>query len=134
MLRPSFGHASFLISRLQFPGPGGIDLKRTTADEFGWGSAGKNGRVLDRFRTLLRRIEEPGAVATQNDRELDHKAAANYYVFMTAMSYGSGELAAPQVYINEAEGVSGAPGRTRTCGILLRSRSNSLIKTCRSTR
>ncbi|MGA8011666.1 MAG: helix-turn-helix transcriptional regulator [Candidatus Acidiferrales bacterium] len=33
--------------------------KRTTADEVGWGSTGKDGRVLDRFRSLLRRIEEP---------------------------------------------------------------------------
>ena len=33
--------------------------KRTTADKVGWGSTGKDGRVLDRFRSLLRRIEEP---------------------------------------------------------------------------
>jgi transcriptional regulator with XRE-family HTH domain len=33
--------------------------KRTTTDEVGWGSAGKDGRVLNRFRSLLRRIEEP---------------------------------------------------------------------------
>jgi transcriptional regulator with XRE-family HTH domain len=32
--------------------------KRTAADEVGWGSSGKDGRVLDRFRSLLRRIKE----------------------------------------------------------------------------
>lgn len=33
--------------------------KRTTADENGWGSAGKDSRVLSRFRSLLPRIDQP---------------------------------------------------------------------------
>ena len=32
--------------------------KRTTTDGIGWGNDGKDGRVLNHFRSLLRRIEE----------------------------------------------------------------------------
>ena len=34
-------------------------LKRKSADDVAWGSAGKEARVLDRFRSLLRRVDEP---------------------------------------------------------------------------
>ena len=34
-------------------------LKRKSADDVAWGSAGKDERVLDRFRSLLRRVDEP---------------------------------------------------------------------------
>lgn len=37
--------------------------KRTTADDVAWGSTGKEARVLDHFRRLLRRIK-------QSDRKL----------------------------------------------------------------
>ena len=33
--------------------------KRTTADDIAWGSAGQDRRVLDQFRRLLRRVDEP---------------------------------------------------------------------------
>jgi len=34
-------------------------LKRNRTDETAWGSAGKDGRVLGRFRTLLGRMRDP---------------------------------------------------------------------------
>jgi len=33
--------------------------KRKSADDVAWGSAGKDRRVLDQFRRLLRRVDEP---------------------------------------------------------------------------
>jgi transcriptional regulator with XRE-family HTH domain len=33
--------------------------KRKSADDIAWGSAGKDRRVLDQFRRLLRRVDEP---------------------------------------------------------------------------
>ncbi|MGA8232654.1 MAG: helix-turn-helix transcriptional regulator [Candidatus Acidiferrales bacterium] len=32
---------------------------RKSANDLAWGSAGKDARVLDRFRSLLRRVDEP---------------------------------------------------------------------------